>query len=287
MGPSARAFFGGVRRLSFLYLVFGCFGLQLATGAGLLGAELPVTLGFWLLLALWPVSPAPAAFVAVRSFGRAAAPLRWPLAGLLVFALWAGGYFLIGATVDPARIRTVPELVEPLLPLVPATVFLYLCVHPLTLMPYFVVDDARAYQRLLLGHLFIVTVSLVCWSAFPVTAVRPELPAGEGLSLWTLGVIYGTDPSVNCLPSTHCAMALFSALALREVFPRLGNWAIASAYGIALTTLLLKQHYLLDVITGLSLAYGAWLLARKLVPVDVQQPLLLDLERVVERFRSV
>lgn len=260
-----------VRRLVFHYLLLGTIGLQVASVAAMLGLEIPVGPGIAVVLGT-PLLGALALERLGPSRPADQAPLAWTATGLLIFGLWAGGYFAIGMLVDPGRIRFLPETIEPFVPLVPAISMLYLSVHPFSILPYFLVEDVRRWHRLVTGHLFILAISFICWTAFPVSAPRPELPPPTELGGWTLGVIYWADPSVNCLPSTHCAMALFAAFVLLEQRRVLGVWAFVSALVIGASTLLTKQHYFVDVVSGFMLASVAWVLARRLVPVDLEQP---------------
>jgi len=71
-------------------------------------------------------------------------------------------------------------------------------------------------------------------------------------------MVQGSDPPWNCLPSTHCAVAMLAALAILESDRRLGVWAVATAVGIGVSTMYTKQHYLVDVLAGFTLAGLTW-----------------------------
>lgn len=195
--------------------------------------------------------------------GEAALDGLWSW-GPLAWGLWAGGYFLVGGYVaSSATPLTTPWLTrwESNLPIIPAAVLVYMGVHPLSVLPFFGLRTVRALRRHLVGHGVIVATSLAAWLAWPLTLPRAPLPATEGsLGLWVLASLRGNDPPLNLLPSTHCSMAVFAALALRTVDRRLGAWAGSTAFGIALATLLTRQHYVVDVVTGvaLGLAVGRW-----------------------------
>jgi len=86
---------------------------------------------------------------------------------------------------------------------------------------------------------------------------------------------YGSlDPNpVAADPSLHSALPFLGFLALRALRPRLGWLALAWCALVWLSVVYLGEHYVLDVVTGVGLAFLAWgavsLLAR---PVPMEAP---------------
>lgn len=186
-----------------------------------------------------------------------------PWIGPLAWGLWAGLYYLVSATVA-GRATLLSHhwagAVHLTLPLVPWSVMVYLCVHPLSVLPFFGLRDPARFNRHLIGHLAIIAVSVAAWMLVPLTLPREALPPTAGsLGLWVLASMRGHDPPVNLLPSTHCAMAVYAAFALRHVHLWLGRGATGMAFAIAVSTLLTRQHDLMDVFSGVLLgaAVGA------------------------------
>lgn len=184
--------------------------------------------------------------------------------GAAAWALWAGAYYLVAWAVGARATPLSPPwtlALESRWPIVPASVLVYLGVHPLSVMPYYGLRSARAFERHALGHLAIVGVSVLAWVCAPVSLPRAALPDAAGsLGMWVLASMRGHDPAVNCLPSTHCSLAVYSALALRPVGGWIAPWALCTALAIALSTLLTRQHYALDVVVGVAL--GVWVSRR-------------------------
>jgi membrane-associated phospholipid phosphatase len=76
--------------------------------------------------------------------------------------------------------------------------------------------------------------------------------------VWGLRALYSSDPPYNSFPSLHVAHSFVSALACSRVHRRLGIIAMIAATLVAFSTLFTKQHYVLDVVAGVSLAFVAY-----------------------------
>lgn len=179
------------------------------------------------------------------------APVTW--------VVWAGSYYLVAAATAKfpmAMPVTGLTAIESSLPLVPAAVLVYMGVHPMSALPFLGLRNALDVTRHALGHLVIVAISIVCWAALPIEFPRAELPPHQGsLGLWVLASMRQNDPALNCLPSTHCSMAVYAAIGLQRVNASLGRWAAITAAAISISTLLTRQHYLVDVLSGVALGY--------------------------------
>ena len=72
---------------------------------------------------------------------------------------------------------------------------------------------------------------------------------------------YATDGPRCTFPSLHVAFAFVLWLGLRR---RSRTWSVAlglNAMAIAVATILLKQHFIVDVIAGALLAWSSWKVA--------------------------
>jgi hypothetical protein len=101
-----------------------------------------------------------------------------------------------------------------------------------------------------LGVLF--TVFLV----YPARMPRPEINPDESLSSYFLDLFYQLDLPYNTTPSTHATLAFLTGLILvrtTEHFGRSIHLLIGASIG--LSTLFVRQHFVVDVVTGWGLAY--------------------------------
>lgn len=256
------ALHGLVRRALFHYIFFVILGQQgtflLVAGFGL---DFDPAWMVWILPAVMPISLAVWRLWAERerlaSFALAPWPM-WAVAGALLFGFWAGSYFFIGLVTDPARATLLPpelERFDRFVPFDPSYVFLYLTVYPLFLLPFLHARRAGTLVRLSVGYVVMLLISYVVFLLMPVTFPRPSLPeTWSSFPVWVLQIVHGQDPPWNCLPSTHCAVALLAALAIVESDRRLGLWALLTALSIAVSTVFTKQHYIVDALAGFALA---------------------------------
>jgi membrane-associated phospholipid phosphatase len=260
---------GRLRRFFLFYLLAILATCQVIFGLLLLGVELSPRVIVVVVPFVAPLSIA--AITLALGSERAALEepalwWRWALIGLAMFGIWAGSYFLVGRLVDPSRVRYLPALLEARMPLRPEFSLIYILLYPSFLLPFFVVRDRAVLMRLVTADLLVFAVCSVVFLAFPVAYPRPELPAGsQGLGVWVLTLVQGSDPAWNCLPSEHCAVALLAALVMWESDGRVGVYGLVTALLIGVSTLYTKQHYLVDVLSGYAISLSIYLALRSRV----------------------
>ncbi len=79
---------------------------------------------------------------------------------------------------------------------------------------------------------------------------------------------YSLDSLYNCFPSLHVAESFVSAFTSYRVNKGVGIVASAWATVIAVSTLFTKQHFAVDLVAGLLLAYVAYALFLRGYPRD-------------------
>jgi membrane-associated phospholipid phosphatase len=111
-----------------------------------------------------------------------------------------------------------------------------------------------------------IILSLSCFAIFalvPISVVRPGLP--EGFWQTPFKILYGYDGSANCLPSLHAGIAALLALSHLGLYGK-SRWPwLVWAILIILSTLTTKQHLILDVLAGMLLAFGVYMVPKKLL----------------------
>ena len=165
------------------------------------------------------------------------------------------------------------------LPFVPEFLMIYFGCYVFWAVNYILIarQDRRSVYQFFTGDFISRCVCLVSFLAFPTTNTRP-LITGSGLwnqaALW----LYSIDAADNLFPSIHCLVSWFCYLGIRgrKEIPR---WYQSVSMVIAIlvfaSTLLTKQHVIVDVAGGILLAESCFFIGRK-----------TDLYRIYERFGS-
>ena len=165
------------------------------------------------------------------------------------------------------------------IPFVPEFLVIYFGCYVFWAVNYILIarQDRRSVYQFFTGDFISRCVCLVSFLAFPTTNTRP-LITGSGLwnqaALW----LYSIDAADNLFPSIHCLVSWFCYLGIRgrKEIPR---WYQSVSMVIALlvfaSTLLTKQHVIVDVAGGVLLAEFCFFIGRK-----------TDLYRIYERFGS-
>ncbi len=146
------------------------------------------------------------------------------------------------------------------------SVWLYLSFVPYCLM---IASDANGYRRMFRMFTCIGLNSLVAYRSFlksPSTYPRPSVPAMEDALLnqaWKS--LHAIDRPGNTFPSLHASHTFLLALMFdRHVPDERTDVHLLWANGIAISTLLTKQHYIVDITGGI--------LAAETIATQIYQP---------------
>ena len=128
---------------------------------------------------------------------------------------------------------------------------------------YLMVRDVPAFRRMM--WFFIVTfgIAVVIFAVYPtVQELRPTEFPRDNLLTRFVGAYYRIDTNTNVCPSLHCTGSAAVAIAAFDT-KKLGKfrrWAIVGmAVLICMSTVLIKQHSVVDVFWGLVLSLAGYL----------------------------
>ena len=111
-------------------------------------------------------------------------------------------------------------------------------------------------SRIICGIIFIL---------IPTTNVRPEI-IGNSLSANLMRFLYWIDSPTNLFPSIHCLVSWFCFIGIRksEKIPRWYKiFSCIFALFVCASTQFTKQHYIVDVISGIAIAELCFYVGRK------------------------
>ena len=99
-------------------------------------------------------------------------------------------------------------------------------------------------------------VCMVFFLLLPSTVARPEV-ADNGICSQLVRLLYTIDPSLNLFPSIHCLVSWFCYIGIRgrkniPLWYRIFSCIVA--VGVFISTVTLKQHVIVDIISGVLLA---------------------------------
>lgn len=206
---------------------------------------------------------------------RVTGPLRE-----LRYALWLQVYlacfFLLERLItDDYWATQLP--VDGLIPFCPAFVVFYCLWYPLLVGVglYLLAADRAGFRRYMAFLSVTFFLSLLIWVLLPSGQdLRPDLTGQTDFFSRWVAALYAIDTNTNVFPSVHVVGAVGAAWAVwdcgalrRRRWP--GIAATALAVLICLSTVLIKQHSLLDAAGGaaLAMAVGAVVYRRQLVRI--------------------
>lgn len=183
---------------------------------------------------------------------------RLMLALLVAYGFFAATYLAINSfsVGRNAHILYLPG--ESRLPFVPLFEYLYVLAYFLPLLIVRTIRNYPTFRRLLRASASALLVAYTTYLLFPVYLDRPLLTVNS-CHTWLLSLEY-LDRAYNHFPSLHVTWSWLAVFASQVARPAKAVLALV-AFGVSVSTLFVKQHYVVDVIYGLLLAALAWRLA--------------------------
>ncbi|MBR5049328.1 MAG: phosphatase PAP2 family protein [Erysipelotrichaceae bacterium] len=211
---------------------------------------------------------------------------RWGyIAGPVVLMLQYASYLLgelishLTGTDSWAFVCKIPAI-DDKIPLIPAFIVIYVFSFAFWIVGYIIITltPKRNYVN------YLCTLALSCFICFLTFIFAPtymdRVAEGAiaqtyqpGFFNWLLGFIYhfdGWETGRNLLPSLHCLASTVCYLFIRRQpdVPRgFQIYTLIVAILICASTVLTKQHYIIDVPTGVGLAIICYLIVRKADPI--------------------
>jgi membrane-associated phospholipid phosphatase len=159
-------------------------------------------------------------------------------------------------------------VIEPLLPgetripLVTAAYPFYAIVYFEIILPLFLSRTRRAYARTQIACALASLVAFAVFLAAPMPYPRPTFaPDSANLFGQMLAFEWSFDEPRCTFPSLHVAFGWLMYFGLRDEAPRWRPALLFLAISISVSTVLVKQHFVVDVAAGALLAWSSWRLA--------------------------
>lgn len=146
-------------------------------------------------------------------------------------------------------------------PLVPVFIIPYIGYFFLVFGSVVVLWETPHINPFLVSYIVSYVLAGIFWYMLPNGVARPKITKKDVFSRLTK-FIYKYDDDTNGFPSAHVYSTLICSYFLAIVFPTSTTLIWTGAGFIILSTLLVKQHYVIDILGGvilfaLSIAIGA------------------------------
>ena len=184
------------------------------------------------------------------------------LSWLIIILLSLAVYFPINRLASGGWALFLP--IDKLIPLYPQALIPYLFGSLLFLsFPIYAAIYSRKteFEAYVISFITATFISYIIYIAFPTYVIRPEITSQEYFHRAII-LLYHNDFPHNATPSGHTFYTIITLLYINRWKPKLQIISFSIAFLIIASTLFTKQHYLLDILTGLILGFLAFLIGR-------------------------
>jgi membrane-associated phospholipid phosphatase len=210
---------------------------------------------------------------------------QWPLKVFLLITLptvATAAYMAIQRTIV-FPVRSVPlTWFDRAIPFQPGWVWVYLSLYLLNPIGPLLTRSRADVLRYARGIVFLFVSGIACFALLPVAGPRPVNAHGP----WLYERLITVDRIYNSFPSLHAACAAYSVLFARYASrdssrPALRNVLLAFAWAwaalILYSTIATRQHFVIDLLPGILLAWLTMrlIVAKSLVEARSEQRILI------------
>lgn len=154
------------------------------------------------------------------------------------------------------------------IPFIPSFFIIYTLWYPLVIFTFFVLykSNRNLYNKTKLTTIISLIILYIIFFAYPTTVNRPTLNSFNTLGTFIAYVSFKADKPVNCFPSGHCLLCfilIYTLLKDNKINLYLKIILICAFTVIIISTLLTKQHVILDVIGSLILSFTTCIIIPK------------------------
>ena len=125
--------------------------------------------------------------------------------------------------------------------------------------------DKNIFTKYILSYIIITIISNIIFIIYPTTVLRENLN-GTNIFYIITKFIYQIDtPALNCFPSLHCGISMLWILFITNIKKSNKTKILIITISILImsSTLLIKQHVLIDLVSGNIIAILIYLFINK------------------------
>jgi membrane-associated phospholipid phosphatase len=155
------------------------------------------------------------------------------------------------------------------MPLVPAFVIPYLSFIPIVFVfvPAMALRSSLVFRSYTLSVFVAQMILNVLYVLVPATVLRPTIESNDIFSTLLRDMVWQLDEPVNTFPSNHVTLSVIAILTLASL--KLGRWWVLPLQLwlglVCISTLLVYQHVVLDLIAGVAIGISVYLAISKVL----------------------
>ena len=140
---------------------------------------------------------------------------------------------------------------------------------------FILVNSRKDYIRIFISFFIGMSVCYIVYYLYPTEITRPTIENSNILN-YLVNIIYSLDRPVNCFPSLHVLTTYF-IMRYTKYKDSKKRFYYTQIVGILiiLSTLFIKQHFIVDVVSAIVLAEFTILLVRKIDDCKIEKILKL------------
>lgn len=156
------------------------------------------------------------------------------------------------------------------MPFVPAFVIPYLSFIPIVfvILPWIALRSRQVFRDYTFSIFVAQMILNLLYLVVPATVVRPEVVGSEIFSVLLRDLVYKLDQPLNTFPSNHVTLSVIAMFALAHL--KLGKWWVLPLQiwlgVVCISTLLVYQHVVLDLISGVAIGALVFALVARWLP---------------------
>ena len=169
------------------------------------------------------------------------------------------------AKISPFTVHILKSDFDLKIPFIQQFIFFYASWYIMLFLIPFIYNrkDPEVFKKYFIASNLSIIVAFFIYFFYPTAIVRGNVFT-KSISGFVTNIIYKIDtPAVNCFPSMHCILCFFYIFYILKakntsIFVKIAItlWALV----IVLSTLLVKQHVLLDVISAFVLSFAIFII---------------------------
>ena len=178
-----------------------------------------------------------------------------------------GLMYLLGK-LSPLKAHMVGNSIDNVIPFVPIFIYAYVSWYVmLFIIPtFFYYKNKTIFLKYCYSIFVSIIICFLIYILFPTAMIRPETSI-SGVTGFIIKTVYWVDtPILNCFPSMHCLISfilIYFSLFEKEVKPVYKLITIVWGLLIVLSTVFVKQHVVIDVISAFVISILVFIFVNK------------------------